>query len=192
MLVSMLILPSPHCLLPVSIACPILWDRTRHAEIEKLREFQREASTALQSKTVKREKTSLQREEVVGGGGSHAAANDYWQGKEKPTINTLHRTFHVGAIGAGQGRCQTRLPWLQRALGYDVKGETAEGGGGLQTRGAGCGVGNESMRAREHALPFFQGLHRTDGNLHRGSQHHVLICRCVCWCAGAGGGNVCV
>ena len=46
---------------------------------------------------------------------------DYWEGKDRPNVSSLHKNLHIGVQSANVGRCATRMPWLQRALGYDVK-----------------------------------------------------------------------
>lgn len=48
----------------------------------------------------------------------------YWQDKDKPGYSSLHRPYHSGVGASNAGRCVTRMSWLQRALGYEVKGDT--------------------------------------------------------------------
>lgn len=48
---------------------------------------------------------------------------DYWHDKEKPNFMSLHKTHHLGAGASGVGRCATKMSWLQRALGCEVKGD---------------------------------------------------------------------
>jgi len=49
--------------------------------------------------------------------------DEYWRGKDRPHVSSLHKNLHIGVMSANAGRCATAMPWLQRALGYDVKGE---------------------------------------------------------------------